>query len=117
MATPESARWRRPDVDPQFDPATSSLAFQWTAIDMMGGEPLKQHPGGASRRVPGASAGPVPIIRFFGVNESGNSVACFVHGFTPYTFAILPREYQPGPDFRQPKAIRQARFSVTVSLQ
>lgn len=50
-------RWLRPDVDPDFHPSTSNLAFQWTAIDMESGEPLPTHPGGAGRRVPGSTAG------------------------------------------------------------
>ncbi|EED91181.1 DNA polymerase, partial [Thalassiosira pseudonana CCMP1335] len=35
--------------------------------------------------------GAVPVIRLYGVNETGNSVAVFIHGFTPYGYFALPR--------------------------
>jgi hypothetical protein len=58
-----NVRWRRPEIDPSFDPKTSSLAFQWTAIDLMSGEALAVHPRGNGHTVPGSSSGPVPVIR------------------------------------------------------
>ena len=93
------ARWKRPELDPSFNEGTSPLAFMWTAVDLMTGDPLASHPRGASFKVPGSSTGPVPIIRLFGVNEAGNSVACFIHGFTPYLYCILPRGVTTGPAF------------------
>ncbi len=59
-----NSRWHRPDVDPAFDPAVTSLAFQWTSIDLMSGDPLPVHPRGKGLSIPGASVGPVPIIRY-----------------------------------------------------
>jgi hypothetical protein len=56
-------RWKRPPIDPEFNPSTSAIAFQWTAVDLMSGEPLPSHPRGNGLTVPGASVGPVPIIR------------------------------------------------------
>jgi DNA polymerase delta subunit 1 len=83
--------WRRPAVGSRFQPHTEALAFQWMDVDLLTGEPLASHPRGAAHPVPGAAVGPVPVLRFFGVTETGNSVACFVHGFTPYLYCILPR--------------------------
>ena len=60
-------------------------------MDVTSGDVLPCHPKGAGLTVPGASVGPVPVVRLFGVSEAGHSVACFVHGFTPYLYCILPR--------------------------
>lgn len=40
--------------------------------------------------MPGQSQGKVPIIRMFGVTDSGNSVCCHVHGFAPYFYVPAP---------------------------
>ena len=40
--------------------------------------------------MPGARAGPVPIIRMFGVNMEGNSIMAHVHGFAPYFYVPAP---------------------------
>jgi DNA polymerase elongation subunit (family B) len=40
--------------------------------------------------MPGQSQGNVPIIRMFGVTDSGNSVCCHVHGFAPYFYIPAP---------------------------
>ncbi|PIO38166.1 hypothetical protein AB205_0064790 [Aquarana catesbeiana] len=34
----------------------------------------------------GATQGPVPIIRVFGITADGNSVFCHIHGFAPYFY-------------------------------
>ena len=36
--------------------------------------------------MPGATVGPVPIIRMYGITENGNSVMAHIHGFAPYFF-------------------------------
>ena len=61
--TEVNEKWKRPDVAADFDSATSSLAFQWTAVDLMTGDVLAEHPKGQGHSVPGAAVGPVPIIR------------------------------------------------------
>lgn len=40
--------------------------------------------------MPGGQLGLVPTMRIFGVTDEGNSVCCFVHGFTPYLYVSLP---------------------------
>lgn len=40
--------------------------------------------------MPGQLQGKVPIIRMFGVTDSGNSVCCHVHGFAPYFYVPAP---------------------------
>lgn len=37
-----------------------------------------------------------PMVRMFGVNEAGNSVAVFVYGFEPYFYLECPSAW--GPD-------------------
>jgi len=60
---------------------------------MIGGSPLAANPN-KDKKVLGASSGTVPIIRLYGVNETGNSVAVFIHGFTAYGYFALPRGYE-----------------------
>lgn len=94
----QAAKWRRPDVPADFNPKTSDLAFQWISIDMtVNRVPLRAHPRGPRVPVPGASEGPVPMIRMYGVTEGGNSVSCMIHGFSPYLFCILPRNAKAIP--------------------
>lgn len=84
-------RWSRPAVpDSVRNTAESDLNLQWLDIDMIGGRPLESNPR-AGRKVLGSTSGTVPVIRLYGVNETGNSVAVFIHGFTPYGYFALPR--------------------------
>lgn len=55
---------------------------------MISGDPLSQNPAGGT--VPGSTKGPVPVIRLFGSTMAGDSVLAYVHGFTPYFFALPP---------------------------
>jgi DNA polymerase delta subunit 1 len=84
------ARWRRPPVAP-FDPKGEALELQWLDVDMTVGKRLAANPAGG--KVPGAPSGLVPIVRFYGVTPKGNSVAVFVHGFTPYLYAACPKPF------------------------
>uniref|UniRef100_A0A674E9B3 DNA polymerase n=1 Tax=Salmo trutta TaxID=8032 RepID=A0A674E9B3_SALTR len=43
--------------------------------------------------LPGIPIGNVPIIRMFGVTDSGNSVCCHVHGFAPYFYIPAPNGF------------------------
>ncbi len=84
-------RWVRPPnhvLDNTLD-----VSLQWFDLDLIGGNPLEEHPSelvGNRGRVVGSSTGQVPIIRAYGVTDNGNSVAVFIHGFTPYGFFALP---------------------------
>lgn len=40
--------------------------------------------------MPGQVQGKVPIVRMFGVTDSGNSVCCHIHGFAPYFYVPAP---------------------------
>lgn len=82
--------WRRPSVPP-LDVKNESLTLQWLDVDMTVGKRLEKNPAGG--RVPGAPSGLVPILRFYGVSPVGNSVAVFVHGFTPYLYASCPASF------------------------
>merc|ERR550539_2218388 len=74
-------KWQRPDP-PQIDPLNEKFIFQQIDIDSYIGKPLVG--------MPGASSGPVPVMRMFGVTEKGNSVCCHVHGFHPYMYVQAP---------------------------
>ena len=88
------SRWARPAVPSSvWKTSENDLNLQWLDIDMIGGSPLAENPN-MERKVLGASSGTVPIIRLYGVNETGNSVAVFIHGFTAYGYFALPRGYE-----------------------
>jgi DNA polymerase delta subunit 1 len=82
-----TSKYTRPAVT-HLD-STRDLNLQWLDIDTISGKPLASNPSG--KAVTGSTAGSVPIIRIYGVNESGNSVAVLIHGFTPYAHFALPR--------------------------
>ncbi|XP_033928295.1 DNA polymerase delta catalytic subunit [Melopsittacus undulatus] len=73
-------KWWRPPL-PRTPPDT--LCFLQLDIDHYVGSPV---PG-----MPGATHGPVPILRLFGVTAEGNSVCLHLHGFTPYFYVLAPQ--------------------------
>jgi DNA polymerase delta subunit 1 len=70
--------------------------MQWVDIDMYSGKALSRNPH-EGRSIPGASAGPVPVIRLFGVTGNGNSVLMHVHGVTPYFYCSVPYGFKNTP--------------------
>eukprot|EP00980_Cylindrotheca_fusiformis_P013781 scaffold3556_cov190-Cylindrotheca_fusiformis.AAC.16 len=81
-------RWLRPTN--QVTDNSKDLNLQWFDLDMIGGKALDRNPNESKPRVVGATNGQVPVIRAYGVSEEGNSVAVFIHGFTPYGYFALP---------------------------
>uniref|UniRef100_A0A4W5LT21 DNA polymerase n=1 Tax=Hucho hucho TaxID=62062 RepID=A0A4W5LT21_9TELE len=77
-------RWRRPQAAP-LNPDSDTLVFQQIDLDY--------YLGAAVAGMPGQSQGNVPIIRMFGVTDSGNSVCCHVHGFAPYFYIPAPNGF------------------------
>ncbi|KAH8556666.1 DNA polymerase family B-domain-containing protein [Umbelopsis sp. PMI_123] len=67
---------RRPA--PKLDPATDKLVFQQIEAD--------EYIDYTANR---------PVVRFFGVTNSGNSVLCHVHGFLPYFYVPAPVGFLP----------------------
>ncbi|XP_074872197.1 DNA polymerase delta catalytic subunit isoform X1 [Carettochelys insculpta] len=82
----KNPKWQRP-APPKINPAQDTVCFQQVELDYYVGAPV---PG-----MPGATQGPVPIIRMFGVTAAGNSVCCHVHGFAPYFYVPAPAGFQP----------------------
>ncbi|XP_077313237.1 DNA polymerase delta catalytic subunit [Lithobates pipiens] len=78
-----SPKWLRPSL-PHIDPLKDSVCFHQIELDHYVGTPV---PG-----MLGATQGPVPIIRVFGITAAGNSVFCHIHGFAPYFYVPC----QPG---------------------
>ena len=81
-------RWMRPSNT--IKDSSEDLNLQWFDMDMIGGSPLEKNPNKSKSRVVGATNGQVPVIRAYGISEAGNSVAVFIHGFTPYGYFALP---------------------------
>ncbi|XP_074793541.1 DNA polymerase delta catalytic subunit [Natator depressus] len=79
-------KWQRPPP-PRINPAQDVLCFQQVELDYYVGVPV---PG-----MPGATQGPVPVLRMFGVTAAGNSVCCHIHGFAPYFYVPAPAGFQP----------------------
>nr|XP_054761921.1 DNA polymerase delta catalytic subunit-like [Lytechinus pictus]XP_054761922.1 DNA polymerase delta catalytic subunit-like [Lytechinus pictus] len=86
QSTCRHPKWPRPPLAP-IDPAKDSIVFQ--QID------LEHYIGSHIQGMPGATSGPTPIIRMFGVTDAGNSVMCHVHGFTPYFYIPAPQNFTP----------------------
>lgn len=87
----DQQRWKRPDLPESFD-NTKDIHFQWIDMDVTTStQPLTRNPN-ASRgtEVIGSPTGPVPILRCYGVDEHGHSVATYIHGFTPYAYFAIP---------------------------
>jgi DNA polymerase delta subunit 1 len=82
------SKWCRPPVSVTSNDV--DLSFQWLDMDVIGGKPLKENPNPTASKVVGASTGQVPILRIYGVTMEGNSVAAFLHGFTPYCYFAVP---------------------------
>uniref|UniRef100_A0A8C2XA57 DNA polymerase n=1 Tax=Cyclopterus lumpus TaxID=8103 RepID=A0A8C2XA57_CYCLU len=74
-------RWRRP-IAPSLDPLSDTLVFQQIDLDYYLGATVAGMPGQLQEKV--------PIIRMFGVTDSGNSVCCHIHGFAPYFYVPAP---------------------------
>jgi DNA polymerase delta subunit 1 len=84
-------RWLRPSN--KITDNSQDVSFQCFDMDTVGGNPLERNPSELVKdrsRVMGSSTGQVPIIRAYGVTGDGNSVAVFIHGFTPYCYFALP---------------------------
>lgn len=110
-----TTRWGRPALPDDFD-NSKDLSIQWTDMDVVSGVPLDQNPNRSKSKVVGdTSSSQVPVLRAYGVNEDGHSVALFIHGYTPYAYFALPAGF--GYDGGTVEAIRQAldaRLKTTV---
>lgn len=85
-------RWRRPALKDTSRETDRNV--QWLDMDVVSGRPLERNPNSAKKAVVGSQKGQVPILRCFGVDEEGHSMAVFIHGFTPYAYFALPEGYE-----------------------
>lgn len=89
IAADEMQVWKRKEVPADFN-NTANLNIQWLDMDVVSGKPLAENPNKSKKQLAGRSEGEVPILRCYGVEENGHSVAVFIHGFTPYAYFALP---------------------------
>ena len=96
-----TARWTRPPVPADFD-NQADLNIHCIDIDIAVSAPLTKNPNESRRTLVGSDRCPkVPVLRAYGVNEAGNSVTMFIHGFTPYAYFALPAGYELTDDSRE----------------
>lgn len=89
----DQQRWKRPDLPEDFGAtaAVNDLNMQWIDMDVVvASKPLEKNPNSARKDVLGSKDGQVPVLRCYGVDEEGHSVAAFLHGFTPYAYFAFP---------------------------
>ncbi|KAL7574896.1 hypothetical protein ACA910_010727 [Epithemia clementina (nom. ined.)] len=90
----DKIRWTRPDLPHDALTSNSDLNIQWLDMDVcISQEALSENPNKSKKLVVGQTSGPVPVLRTYGVSESGHSVAVFIHGFTPYGYFKVPSDY------------------------
>jgi DNA polymerase delta subunit 1 len=92
VAAKDQQRWKRARLPDDLSNQTD-LNLQWLDMDVVSGKPLPANPNRAKPLV-GRREGQVPILRGFGVDERGHSIAVFVHGFTPYAYFALENGYE-----------------------
>ena len=81
-AASQRERWCRPAAPP-LDKANDALTFLQLELDHYVAP-------GSVPNMPGATDGPVPVVRMFGVTMDGYSVCAHVHGFAPYLYVPAP---------------------------
>jgi DNA polymerase delta subunit 1 len=106
--------WRRPAPRP-LDPSSQPLVFQQLEVDYCIMPARRDVPDPCPRPSHSTSTIPMPsrggggsndpqgqqqrreaaVVRLFGVDDDGCSVAVFVHGFEPYFYVEKPRDWGP----------------------
>jgi DNA polymerase delta subunit 1 len=116
----ERQRWKRPALDPFYEDYalnnTRDMNVQWLDMDVVSGKPLTRNPNASKSKIAGSCAegGAVPILRTFGVeDQTGHSVAVFIHGYTPYAYFALP----PGMDVAGEADMDQMRLQLDQVLK
>jgi DNA polymerase delta subunit 1 len=89
----EISKWSRTPVNDYSLISSKDLDFQWLDIDMISSKPLAKNPNPARNSILGPTTGTVPVVRIDGVTNDGQSVAAFIHGYTPYGYFALPSGY------------------------
>jgi len=77
--------WKRPAVAP-FDPERDAIIFQQIEIDEFESDLVDGIKNPHSLKS-------LPSLRIYGVNKTGNSVLCHVHGFLPYFYCAAPNGF------------------------
>ena len=109
------ASWRRPKI--AITDNSVDLNLQWLDMDMTAGTPLAQNPNRNKTVVVGSLEGQVPVLRTFGVTDTGNSICVFIHGFTPYGYFALPENVEfenTSNNLRQIREVINAKLATAV---
>eukprot|EP00948_MAST-09A_sp_MAST-9A-sp1_P000885 g885.t1 len=72
---------------------TKPIYLQSVDIDMYRGFALRANPNPLGELV-GPAKGACPVVRLYGVTETGNTVLVHVHGFTPYIYCAIPDDFE-----------------------
>lgn len=81
-STSHRDRWNRPAAPP-LNTSKDTLTFLQFELDhYIAPRSLPN--------MPGATDGPVPVVRMFGVTMEGHSICAHVHGFAPYLYIPAP---------------------------
>lgn len=109
-------RWKRPTCTDWS--RTVDRHVNWLDMDVVSGKPLSQNPNTNKKKIVGSVSGMVPILRCFGVDDDGHSMALFIHGFTPYCYFALPTGYELSTESGDENSILGAiRDMLTLRLE
>ena len=111
----DRTRWTRPDVSAKWLTPSINLDIQWLDMDMtISQDVLPKNPNPTKERIVGQQTGPVPVLRTYGVNEDGHSVAVYIHGYTPYGYFALPPGYTVDGDMQEIRKTLEVRLKSVV---
>jgi DNA polymerase delta subunit 1 len=108
-------RWKRPSCTDWS--RTVDRHVNWLDMDVVSGKPLAQNPNTNKKKVVGSVQGMVPILRCFGVDDDGHSMALFIHGFTPYSYFALPEGYELDQSRGDDSILAAIRDMLTLRLE
>ncbi len=81
-------QWRRPPL-PDLDPTVDKILFQQLEADQEIATIPKEFARGHY-----ATEGKMPVVRFYGQTDGGNSILLRAYGFSPYFYIKLPDDFR-----------------------
>jgi DNA polymerase delta subunit 1 len=108
-------RWKRPSCTDWS--RSIDRHVNWLDMDVVSGKALTQNPNTNKKKIVGSVKGMVPILRCFGVDDDGHSMALFIHGFTPYSYFALPAGYELDQSRGEDSTLEAIRNMLTLRLE